>query len=130
MARTAALPMNPNVEVNLALILFLPWYAILGALYWFYPRQPKSLSRWVFDVGALTVATIATALSMHWSYRIAGFSWGAMWPQILATSVSYGVFLAVMTAAWCVRRQWIVLPFLRRGTDGASELPSLPEASP
>ena len=123
--------MNPNVELNLALILFLPWYAILGALYWFYPRQPKSLARGVFDVGALTLATIATALSMHWSYRVAGFSWGAMWPQILATSVSYGVFLAVMTAAWFFRRQWIVLPFQRRPAEGApGATSSLPEASP
>ena len=123
--------MNPNVQINLALILFLPWYAILGALYWFYPRQPKSLSRWVFDVGALTLATIATALSMHWSYRAAGDSWGAMWPQILATSVSYGVFLAVMTAAWFARRQWIVLPCLRRPPEGPADATvSLPEASP
>ena len=33
--------MNPFVELNLALILFLPWFAILGVLYWMFPRQPR-----------------------------------------------------------------------------------------
>jgi hypothetical protein len=27
-----------------------------------------------------------------------------MWAQVLGTSVSYGVFLAVMTGAWFLRR--------------------------
>ena len=32
----------------------------------------------------------------------------AMWPQVLATAVSYGVFLGVMTAAFFIRRRFIV----------------------
>ena len=33
--------MNPFIEFNLAAILFAPWFAILGVLYWVYPRQPR-----------------------------------------------------------------------------------------
>jgi tryptophanyl-tRNA synthetase len=32
---------EPFVEFNLAAILFAPWFAILGVLYWLYPRQPR-----------------------------------------------------------------------------------------
>jgi hypothetical protein len=29
-----------------------------------------------------------------------------MWPQVLATSVGYGVFLLVLAVAWLLRRAW------------------------
>ena len=29
--------MNAQIEVNLSLILFFPWFAILGVLFWVYP---------------------------------------------------------------------------------------------
>ena len=48
--------MNPFVELNLALILFLPWFAILGVLYWMFPRQPRTASRKLFDGVALLLA--------------------------------------------------------------------------
>jgi len=99
--------MHADVQLNLALILFLPWYLILGALYWIYPRKPRNRRRRAFDVFALVVATVASALSMYWSMFNADPKWGHMWQQILATSVSYGVFLAVMTVALVVRRVWI-----------------------
>lgn len=101
------MPMNATVQLNLAFILFLPWYLILGALYWIFPRQPRTLGRWLFDVAALTVATIATIASTQWSYLSADVSIDAIWPQVLATAVSYGVFLAAMTLAWWVRRHFI-----------------------
>ncbi|AWV06140.1 hypothetical protein [Marilutibacter maris] len=119
--------MNPSIELNLALILFLPWYAILACLYWLFPRQPRTLQRWMFDVLALTVAVLATVISMHWGYRSAGRVYDTMWPQILATSVSYGVFLAVMTAAWYLRRRFITAPHAARVAAG--ELPSTDSAS-
>ncbi|HEY0503069.1 MAG TPA: hypothetical protein VGD42_06185 [Lysobacter sp.] len=111
--------MDPAVELNLALVLFLPWYAILAGLYWFYPRQPRTLSRWGFDVAALAVAIAATVASMHWSFFTADTSFGAMWPQILATSVSYGVFLAAMTVAFFLRRRLITAPYLARQASNA-----------
>ena len=60
--------MNHGVELNLALILFLPWYAILGALYWIYPRAPRTRRRRMFDAIALALATFASAISMYWSF--------------------------------------------------------------
>jgi len=33
-----------------------------------------------------------------------------MWQQVVATSVSYGLYLAVMTAALVARHYWIVKP--------------------
>jgi hypothetical protein len=95
--------MNGQVEVNLALILFLPWFAILGYLYWRFPRQPRPRARKVYDAIALVVAVAAAAVGMHWSFRGADASYGAMWRQVLATSVAYGVFLGVMLVAVVVR---------------------------
>lgn len=100
--------MNETVQLNLAFILFLPWYAILGVLYWVFPRKPRTLARWVFDVGALAIATLATIASTHWSFRGADTAIDAMWPQILATAVSYGIFLGVMTVAFFLRRRLFV----------------------
>jgi hypothetical protein len=107
--------MNALVELNLALILFLPWYAILAVLFWTTPRAPRPAHRRVFDAAALLAATLATTLALHWSYAAAGTAHGGMWRQVLATSVSYGVFLAVMALAWFVRRRVLA--------------PSLPENS-
>ena len=97
--------MNPSVELNLALILFAPWYAILAGLYWLYPRAPRGGRRLAFDLGALATAAVATTASLHWSYAHADMAHGGMWRQVLATSVSYGVFLAVMALAFFVRRR-------------------------
>mgnify|MGYP003583352050 CR=1 FL=1 len=99
--------MNPVVELNLALILFLPWFAILGALYWCYPRQPRDTVRKLFDAVALLLALTAFVLSMYWSHDHADPVYGKMWQQILATALGYGVFLAVLAAAFFVRRRWL-----------------------
>lgn len=120
--------MNETVQLNLAFILFLPWYAILGALYWIFPRKPRTLGRWMFDVVSLAVATLATVASTQWSYLSADVSVDAIWPQVLATAVSYGVFLAAMTAAYFLRRHFIVAPGTARAGTAAST-GSLPGAT-
>ena len=120
--------MNTDVQLNLALILFLPWYAILVGLYWFYPRQPRTLSRWSFDVSALTVTTLLSVASMQWAYRNADVSVGPMWKQILATSVCYGAFLAAMTTVFFLRRAWIIRPHQRRDRVAATT-PNLPQVT-
>ena len=99
--------MNPTIQINLALILFLPWYLILAWLYWAFPRQPRTVARRAFDLASLAVTVGASAASMHWSYRAgaADASAGRIWRQVLATSVSYGVFLAALTVAFFVRRR-------------------------
>ncbi|MEH6420752.1 hypothetical protein [Pseudomonas sp. CGJS7] len=104
--------MSRFVEVNLALILFLPWFAILGALFWLYPRQPRMLARKLFDAVSLAASVCAFVLAVHWAHMHAGHDYGAMWPQILATSLGYGVFLLVLAIAFAVRWRWL------RGTAG------------
>ena len=103
--------MSPTIQSNLALILFLPWYLILAVLYWLYPRQPRTVARRLFDVASLSAMVVASAASMHWSYRIAAAdaSAGPIWRQVLATSVSYGVFLAVLTVAVVLRRRLVTV---------------------
>lgn len=115
--------MDATVQLNLAVILFLPWYAILAVLYWVYPRQPRTLGRWCFDVASLAVATLATVASTQWSVLNADTSVDAIWPQVLATAVSYGVFLGVMTAAYTLRRRFVVAPFQMQAADAGRASP-------
>ena len=102
--------MSPTIQINLALILFLPWYAILAALYWFYPRQPRTATRRLFDAGALLVTTLLSILAMRWGFLTADTSVGELWKQVLATSVSYGAFLAALTSACLLRHHLIIRP--------------------
>ena len=98
MNNLAALPV-------LALVLFAPWFVILSVLYWLYPRQPRNGARRGFDALALLLAFAGCLLSLHWSFGFADRAHGHLWPQILATSVGYGVFLTVLTAAFFLRRR-------------------------
>ena len=98
--------MTSLVQVNLALILFLPWFLILSVLFWVYPRQLRGATRRVFDVASLLLAVAAFVASLYWAHAIADPGQGHMWQQILATAVGYGVFLAVMTLAFVVR--WLL----------------------
>lgn len=99
--------MNPLVELNLSLILFLPWFAILSALYWAFPRQPRGGARRIFDVVALVLSTVAFLASIYWSYYNADTGYGPMWKQILATALGYAVFLASLALAVLVRHRWL-----------------------
>lgn len=98
--------MNPLVELNLALVLFLPWFLILGVLFWIYPRQPRGAARRIFDVVALLLAVAAFLGSVYWAHASADPAFGRMWRQVLATAVGYGVYLAVMTFAFWIRARW------------------------
>jgi hypothetical protein len=88
----------------LALILFLPWFLILGILFWIYPRKPRNTARSMFDTLTLLVAGGGSVFGMNWAYQTANTDVGTMWMQIFATLVAYGVFLGVMTAALIARR--------------------------
>lgn len=89
----------------LALILFLPWFLILGVLFWLYPRTPRTSMRRVFDSATLLLAGIGSFVGMRWAYLTANTDVGTMWKQIFATLVAYGVFLGVMTAALIARQR-------------------------
>ena len=95
--------MNPLVELNLTLILFLPWFAILAALYWIFPRQPRGAARVLYDLATLALSVAAFLWSVYWSLDNADTGYGKLWPQILATALGYGVFLAALGLAFALR---------------------------
>ena len=78
----------------LSLLLFLPWFALLGALYWFYPRQPRPLARRAFDTSVLVLALLLSVAGMHWGYAegVADTRSGPIWRQVLAVlnKVNFG----------------------------------------
>jgi hypothetical protein len=87
----------------LAMILFAPWFLILGVLFWLYPRSPRTSMRRTFDAITLLLAGAGSFVGMRWAYLTANTDVGAMWKQIFATLVAYGVFLVVMTLALILR---------------------------
>jgi hypothetical protein len=92
---------------DLALILFAPWFLILSVLFWVYPRQPRNAKRRLFDIVALLVSVLAFVATLRWAHGYADRQYGALWPQILATSAGYGVYLLALTIAVFVRRAWL-----------------------
>ena len=99
--------MNLAGMPTLALVLFAPWFLILAWLYWAFPRQPRNARRRILDVVALASALAAFIATLQWSHAYADRQHGQMWPQILATSAGYGVFLLVLLVAVFVRRAWL-----------------------
>lgn len=99
--------MSPLVETNLALILFLPWFLILGTLFWLYPRTPRDAARRLFDAASLLLASAVFVAALQWAYAAADPGYGRMWKQVFATSVGYGLFLAALLAAFLLRRRWL-----------------------
>ncbi|MET0655458.1 MAG: hypothetical protein ABWX88_05060 [Pseudoxanthomonas sp.] len=93
----------------LAVILFLPWFLLLGSLYWLFPRQPRNAWRKRFDFIALLVAFVLSFAGMQWGYALglADTGTGAIWKQVLATLVAYGAFLAAIFIA-VVLRTWLL----------------------
>jgi hypothetical protein len=91
----------------LAALLFLPWFLLLALLFWRYPRQPRNAARRRFDSVALLFAAGGFLIALEWAHAHADRSYGAMWPQVLATSVGYAAFLAATLAAFLLRRAWL-----------------------
>ncbi|MGV8959889.1 MAG: hypothetical protein ACOH1V_05825 [Stenotrophomonas sp.] len=89
----------------LSLLLFLPWFCVMGALYWWFPRQPRPRRRQWFDGAVLVLALVASIFAMHYGYAagMADAQAGAIWRQVLAVLYAYGVFLAVMAVALLLR---------------------------
>lgn len=102
--------MSPWVEVNLTLILFMPWFLILATLFWFFPREPRGVARRLYDLVAILASLALFVASLYWSHDIADPAHGRMWRQILATALGYGVFLGAMLVAFVLR----LLLFRRR----------------
>ena len=99
--------MNAFFETGLSFILFLPTFAIVGALYCAWPRAPRGAARWLADVGVLALAAAASIFAMRWGFDAGTGSGGHLWRQIVATLMAYGVFLAVLALAWPMRARWM-----------------------
>jgi len=98
--------MNPTIETGLAFILFLPVFAIIGALYSLFPRNPRGIARRLGDLAVLVLAAVLSVLGMRWGFHAAAGVAGALWKQIVATLLAYGVFLAVVCVALTLRAWW------------------------
>jgi hypothetical protein len=94
--------MSPTVESALAFILFLPSFAILGALYCMFPRQPRSAWRTLADLAVVLLSGALSIAAMRWGFGMVAGE-GRIWQQIVATLLAYGVFLALLTLAIFVR---------------------------
>jgi hypothetical protein len=91
---------------TLALFLFLPLFAILGALYCAFPRQPRGAARVAADLAALLAAAAISLLAMRSGFALALGVAGPIWKQILATLFAYAAFLASMGVALVFRAAW------------------------
>lgn len=88
----------------LSLLLFLPWFCVMGALYWWLPRQPRHRARTLFDASMLVLALLVSTGFMLWGYRVGAAEMAqGLWKQIMAVLYAYGGFLAVMVLALLLR---------------------------
>jgi hypothetical protein len=88
----------------LALILFAPWFALLGWVYWVFPRSHAvTPARRRFDIAVLAIALAATIGAMLGAYRMPWADTGSLWPQVIATLAAYHAFLLVLAVGWFVR---------------------------
>lgn len=103
----------------LSLLLFLPWFVLLGSLFWLFPRHPRNTARHLFDGAALLLAFVLSILAMLWGHHIgvAQSDAGPIWRQVLAVLYAYGAFLAVLVAALLLRGAWLA----QRATKAASK---------
>ena len=93
----------------LTLLLFLPWFVVLGGLMWAFPRQPRTPRRRLVDAALLCLALVISVVAMQWGLAsgLRHVGTGAIWPQVLAVLYAYGAFLAVLLLGlWLRPRLW------------------------
>jgi len=89
----------------LALLLFLPTFAIFVWLYWNYPRSlPRSAARRRFDLAAVVLASVLAVLALGQAFDVHYDGAGPIFKQVAATLAAYHVFPVVLAIAWFVRR--------------------------
>ncbi|MCB1629691.1 MAG: hypothetical protein KDI51_11345 [Xanthomonadales bacterium] len=88
----------------LALLLFLPAFAILTALYL---RRPAS-ARWsvTIDRVLLLVAAVITVVATIASWHLAvGQDAGNLWPDVAAALAAFHTYPLILLLAWWLRRR-------------------------
>ncbi|MDX2299709.1 MAG: hypothetical protein NW204_08290 [Xanthomonadaceae bacterium] len=89
--------MSSGVSGWLALLLLLPWFAIVAWAYWSFPRHlTRRGTRRRFDGAVLLLAVSASFLGMRWGLLHASADSGPIWKQVLAALIAYGAYLAVV----------------------------------
>lgn len=88
----------------LAFLMLLPWFAVLGWIYWASNRElPRARG---FDLAALALSVLCSVIAMWWSLAFATREFGGLWPQVLASLAAYGMFLLILgIAVWMRRRK-------------------------
>lgn len=93
----------------LALILFLPWFAVLGFVFVWFPRAPpRSRGCRLFEMLALAFALLLSAWAARWAL---GHDWGRtgpIWPQVAAVLFAYAGWLLMLLAAAGIRQRWFL----------------------
>lgn len=89
----------------LTLLLFLPWFGLIGGLFCAFPRHPRTPRRRLVDAAFVCLALSASIGAMLWGYatgqQMAGS--GPIWPQVVAVLYAYGSFLATIALALMLR---------------------------
>ena len=96
--------MSEVLAFYLPLLLFVPWFGVLGALFWFYPRQPAGRVRRIYDLATLVTSLLVCLLAAWLAFGMADTESAPIWPQVLASLYVYAGFLAVLLIAWPLRR--------------------------
>ena len=86
----------------LALLLLGPWLAVLGWLYWTFPRAPLR-GRRGFDVGVLLLASVAAFVCAGIAFGLDYGAVGTIWKQVAAALAAYAGFSVVLFIAWSWR---------------------------
>ena len=94
------------VQMDLAFILFLPAFCIVGGLYCLYPGTPRGALRRIADLAVVALAAAASIVAMRWGFRSAAGVGGALWKQVFATLLAFGFFFLVVGLAAFVRSRW------------------------
>ncbi|HEX6832636.1 MAG TPA: hypothetical protein VF132_03795 [Rudaea sp.] len=101
-------------DTGLAFVLFFPTFCIVGALYFFFPRQPRPRTRWVLDLIAILTAAACSLFAMRWGFAAATGVGSTIWRQVLATLMAYAAFFCVLAIALIARAAWLRAPRHRR----------------
>ena len=92
----------------MSLLLFLPWFLLLGSLYWLFPRQPRTRRRRLFDgttlllAFALSIASMLWGIASAWHSLVPAPSGRRYWRCFTPTARS-----AVLVLALLLRPRWL-----------------------
>ena len=92
----------------LALLLFLPTFAIFVWLYWRFPKSvPVTAARRRFDLVAVLLAAVLSVLALGYAFDQDYRDTGPIFKQVAATLAAYHVFPVLLIVAWFARRRWL-----------------------